>query len=198
MKDVLVLNKNFFPVHITWWQEAMTLLVTERASVVDHDYRTYSFDNWKELSKMIENHPHGYIHTPSMRIAIPDVIVLRKWDRLPPGNVKFTRKNIYHHYKNRCCYCGKRYDTSKLNLDHVIPRSKGGMTNWSNIVLSCIPCNQKKRNRTPKEANMTMEYTPNAPKWKPCHVFSLKGPAINSSWQKFIDTVYWNSEIDNV
>jgi 5-methylcytosine-specific restriction endonuclease McrA len=195
--DVLVLNRSFYAVQITSWQRALTLVFTNHASVVDGEYRTYSFEDWKQQSGMIQNHPSGFINTPQFKIAIPDVIALKFYDRLPTNEVKFTRRNIYEHYKYRCCYCGKKFPPPELNLEHVIPRSRGGKTCWENIVTACIPCNTRKANKLPAEAGMDLLITPSKPKWRGNIALMLNSPVkIKSSWQRFIDLAYWNGELD--
>ena len=124
--DVLILNRNFYAIHIANWQRALSLVYLDHARVVDEEYRTYSFEDWREFSQMVHNHPSGYVTTPTFRIAIPDVIALRGYDKMPVGDVKFTRRNIYEHYGYRCCYCGTRFDTHYINLEHVLPKSRGG------------------------------------------------------------------------
>ena len=196
--DVLVLNRNFYAIQIADWQRAMALLYCDHARVVDEEYRTYSFEDWRELSQMIHKAPSGFVTTPSFRIAIPEVIVLKAFDKLPKGEVKFTRRNIYEHYHYRCCYCGSRFDTRELNLEHVLPRSRGGKTDWSNIVTACIPCNLRKADRLPQEANMKLLIQPTKPQWKGSASLVFRSPVkLKASWQRFIDTAYWNSELEH-
>ncbi|MDI6642105.1 MAG: HNH endonuclease, partial [Elusimicrobiota bacterium] len=179
------------------WQRALRLVYTDRANVVDEEYRTYSFTDWCELSKLIKEHPAGFIHTPKLKIAIPEVIALRFYDKVPFREVKFTRRNIYEHYGYRCCYCGKKFPSEKLNLDHVVPRARGGKTNWENMVTSCIDCNLKKGDRLIEEVNMKLKIKPTRPQTSPGLSVILKSPIkVKSSWQKFIDNVYWNIELD--
>lgn len=195
--DVLVLNRQFYAIHITNWRRALTLLYLDHAQVVDPDYRTYSFQDWRQLSQEIKENPAGFITTPTFRLAIPEVIALKVYDKLPESDVKFTRRNIYEHYGHRCCYCGKKFSTSDLNLDHVIPRSRGGATDWTNIVTSCIPCNLAKANKSPKEAGMRLLIQPAKPKWKGRSSLVFRaGFRVKQSWQRFIDNIYWNSELD--
>jgi 5-methylcytosine-specific restriction endonuclease McrA len=195
--DVLVLNKNFYAIHITNWRRALSLLYLDHARVVDQEYRTYNFSDWQELSKLIENHPSGYIRTPSFRIAMPEVITLRIYDELPVSEIKFTRRNIYEHYSYLCCYCGKKFQTSDLNLEHIIPKSRGGQSSWNNVVTSCISCNIRKGNRLPDEAGMRLLITPSKPKWRGAQSLILHaGFKVKASWQRFIDNVYWNSELE--
>jgi 5-methylcytosine-specific restriction endonuclease McrA len=195
--DVLVLNRNFYAVHITEWQRALSLVYLDHARVVDQEYRTYNFEDWRELSQMTANHPAGYIYTPSFRIAIPEVITLRDYDKLPVGDVKFTRRNIYDHYRYHCCYCGRKFTTHELNLEHVLPRSRGGKTDWTNIVTSCMPCNLRKADRLPDEAGMKLLIKPSKPKWRGSASLVFRAPfKIKASWQRFVDNVYWNTELE--
>jgi hypothetical protein len=83
-------------------------------------------------------------------------------------------------------------------LDHVIPRSRDGATNWDNIVTSCIPCNLKKSNRLPEEAGLKLLITPSRPRWKGSASLVFKSNAkIRQSWQRFVDNAYWNSELEH-
>jgi 5-methylcytosine-specific restriction endonuclease McrA len=195
--DVLVLNRSFYAVYVTSWQRALSLVYLDHASVVDEEYRTYSFTDWMQLSAMIKDHPAGYVRTPNCRIAIPEVIALKVYDRLPTTEVKFTRRNIYEHYGYRCCYCGIKFSPAELNLEHVIPKSRGGKTCWSNIVTSCIPCNLKKGSMLPDEAGMKLLTKPSKPKWRGNVSLLLRSPVkIRATWQRFIDAMYWNEELD--
>ncbi|HRY29430.1 MAG TPA: HNH endonuclease [Elusimicrobiota bacterium] len=195
--DVLVLNRQFYAIHVASWRRALTLLYLDHANVVDEEYRTYSFADWREMSRTLRQHPAGFVTTPSFRIAVPEVIALKIYDRLPVSEVKFTRRNIYEHYGYRCCYCGKELPTDMLNLDHVVPRSRGGATDWSNIVTSCIPCNLKKADRLPKEAGLKLLLPPTRPKWKGSASLVFRANfRVRQSWQKFIDNVYWNTELE--
>ena len=195
--DVLVLNKSFYAIQVTSWQRALALVFSDHACVVDQEYRTYSFEDWREVSSMIKDHPAGFIHTPSFKIAIPDVIALKIYDRLPTTEVKFTRRNIYEYYNYKCCYCGLKLSTKELNLDHVVPKSRGGKTSWLNIVTACIPCNLKKGSMTPVEAGMKLLVKPSKPKWHGNIPLVFRSPIkVRASWQRFIDTIYWNEELE--
>lgn len=197
MSEVLVLNRNYFAVHVADWQRVMTLLFQGHAQVVDQNYATYDFEEWKELSAAMVETPTGFVHTSSYKIAIPDVIALTFYDHLPRTEVRFTRKNLYHHYAHKCCYCGGRFPSEELNLDHVKPRAQGGTTAWENIVLSCIPCNTRKADKTPVQAGLKMHYPPTKPQWKPSYAIRLGGEVkVKASWQHFIDKAYWNTDLD--
>ena len=198
MNDTLVLNKNYLAIHIIGWQKAMSLLYQGHADVVDEDYRTYTFDDWAELSSAMDEDPTGFVHTPTLTLKVPEIIRLTRYEKLPKTEVKFTRRNLYEHYKNTCCYCAKVFKSQNLNLDHIIPRSKGGKTDWSNIVTSCIPCNQRKDNKLPQEVGMKLKILPTKPRWRgPLSVLKFSSPIkIRKSWQKVIDSIYWDSELE--
>ena len=96
-----------------------------------------------------------------------------------------------------CQYCGGKFPRQELNLDHVIPRSKGGTSTWENVVCSCQSCNRRKGGRTPQEAKVTLLRKPYKPKWTPFmqQTFSL---ARYQEWLPFIsmvDASYWNAEL---
>lgn len=203
MADTLVLNRNFYAIHISDWQKAVTLLYTGHAKAVDENLVTYDFNDWVELSALMEKNGRGFVHTSSLRIAIPEVIQLTRYDRLPRQEVKFSRRNILEHYDYQCAYCGKKFPKptkgvkpAEWNLDHVIPKSRGGVSNWTNIVLSCIPCNTKKDDKTPEEAGMTLRVKPHRPEWKGASTLVTGHAPIPVSWQRLIDSKYWESELD--
>jgi 5-methylcytosine-specific restriction endonuclease McrA len=195
-QHVLVLNRLWQAVNVCTARRALTLLFQGQAQVVvnsdDGEFRTFDFEEWRDVS---ENAPHEEsVHAISFRIRVPRIILLLIYDRLPKKEVKFTRHNIFERDKNLCQYCGGEFDRKDLNLDHVIPRDRGGPTTWENIVCSCIECNTRKANRTPQEAGMHLVRKPKRPKWRPFVQISF---SLNQhdSWRHFIDLAYWNVEL---
>ena len=171
------------------------LLCSGHAQVVHAEgggFLTHDFDSWRDFS---EREPsEEMVATISLKIRIPRVIVLLMFDRVPRKEVKFTRHNIYERDKNTCQYCGKLFDRKDLNLDHIIPRDRGGETSWENIVCSCIKCNSKKANRLPHEAGMRLLRKPERPRWQPfLHITFDSKP--HESWRHFIDLAYWHVEL---
>lgn len=187
MSNVLVLNRNFYAIAVTDWKRAIGLLYLNHAIVVDEGWRTYDFANWIDESEQISSHAAGFVHTPTRRIAVPEVIALKVFGKVPLREVTFTRHNIYLHYEHRCCYCGQEFTPKKLNLDHVLPRSRGGKTGWSNVVPSCIPCNKRKGNRLPHEVGLKSHYKPSRPNPQGGAAFFLKyRTASRQSWNSFL------------
>ncbi len=198
--NVLVLNKHYMAIRIVGAKRAFSLLFRQLAEVVsfeDNGYSNYDFQSWCEVSQFKRNlEPDGYdwVSTVNFYIAVPRIIRLLFYDRLPRSEVKFNRRNIFARDKNRCQYCGKRYPTSELSLDHIIPRSAGGKSVWENVVCSCTQCNVKKGGKTPKLANMTLIQKPVRPKRNPLVHVHL-GHQRYHSWKQFLDHAYWSVEL---
>jgi len=195
-RQVLVLNRLWQAVNVCSVRRAFTLLCQGHAQVVCADgndnFFTHDFSSWHDLS---QREPESeMVHTISFRIRVPRIIVLLMFDKLPKKEVKFTRHNIFERDKNTCQYCGRIFDRKDLNLDHVVPREKGGLTTWENIVCSCIACNTRKGNRLAHQVNMHLIRKPQRPKWRPFVHLTFNGPH-HESWRHFIDLAYWNVEL---
>jgi len=199
-QQVLVLNRLWQAVNVCSVRRALTLLFEGHAQVVwgdaDGDFKTFNFSQWRDLSRAegARLDAEETVATVSFRIRVPRVILLMVFDRLPKKEVKFTRHNIFERDKNTCQFCGRTLDRRDLNLDHVVPRDRGGPTTWENIVCSCIPCNTRKANRTPAEAGMRLIRKPKRPKWRPFVQVSFGAP-VHESWKHFLDIAYWNVEL---
>ncbi len=195
-QQVLVLNRLWQAVNVCSVRRALTLLFEGHAQAVvgaeDGSFQTYNFKTWTDLSQ--SDPTSECIHSISLRMRVPRVILLLIFDRMPKKEVKFTRHNIFERDHNTCQYCGVLFDRSGLNLDHVIPRDHGGPTTWENIVCSCIRCNTRKANRTPREAGMLLVRKPKRPKWRPFIQINL-GVHCHDSWKHFVDLAYWNVEL---
>ena len=191
--NVLVLNKSWTAVNIASVKRALTLMYQDAAKAVHpDDYSLYDFDDWCELSRARAD--GRYIHTPSMSIRVPEVILLTGFNGFFRQEVRFSRRNIFERDKNTCQYCGRRFAKADLTLDHVVPRSKGGRDSWENLVLACVRCNVRKANRTPDEAHMPLKRRPIKPAWLP--KFGARLPKGDlSSWQRFVDAAYWDVEL---
>ena len=198
--SVLVLNKHYMAVRIVGVRKAFSLLLREMAEVIACDegyYANHNFESWCELSQLkrdFEPQDHDWISTVNFYIAAPRVIRLLFYDRLPRNEVRFNRRNIFARDKNRCQYCGKRFVTHELSLDHVVPRSIGGKATWENIVCACVACNTKKGGRTPEQARMTLVKKPLQPAHNPVVHVHL-GHQRYRSWKQFLDHAYWSVEL---
>lgn len=192
--SVLVLNRLYQPVNITTVRRAFALLYQGTAKAIDREFQTFDFESWAALSAEV-NEP-DVIRTVAQTIRIPRVIILQVFERFPRLHVRFSRQNIYLRDKLTCQYCGNRFARADLNLDHVIPRSRGGRTTWENVVCSCVTCNLKKGSRMPEEAGMRLLREPSRPRWSPFE--RGRGTVDYEDWRPFlslVDASYWNTEL---
>lgn len=198
--NVLVLNRHYMPIRIVGAKRAFSLLWRQLAEVValeDGQYSNYNFQSWCEVSQLrhtFQPDSHDWITTVNFYIAVPRIIRLLCYDKLPRNEVKFNRRNIFARDKNRCQYCGKRFPTSELSLDHVVPRSLGGRSSWENVVCACPACNVKKGNLSLKQAGMKLIQQPLKPKHNPLVHIHL-GHERYRSWKQFLDHAYWSVEL---
>jgi len=186
--NVLVLNKVFQAIQIVSARKAFTLFYKGHVKAVLDDYSTYDWEDWMDVPVGADD---DYVLTPRRRVRIPRVIQLLAFDGNPRHEVKFSRRNIYIRDRNCCQYCGKKHRTDELNLDHVIPISRGGTSTWENVVCSCISCNKRKGNRLFREAGMTLCSKPSKPRWHPL----FRSACRYQEWKNFLDEAYWNVEI---
>jgi 5-methylcytosine-specific restriction endonuclease McrA len=166
-EKVLVLNKYYQAVQITTVQKAICHLVKGTAKVITPDWTTHTFEEWIQISKFYENGNSKIIKSPSVSILVPDAIYLPYYESLPKTEVVFSRHNLFLRDKYTCQYCGKLLKNPKdRTIDHVIPKSRGGKTVWTNVVLCCKKCNLKKGDRTPEEAGLKLLKQPKPPRWQ--------------------------------
>jgi 5-methylcytosine-specific restriction endonuclease McrA len=188
---VLVLNRLWQPVNVVGVERAFSLLLQDHAQVIytgDESFRMMDAAAWLQFSEELEpEEDESFIQTVRLRIRVPKVLLLRSYDQLPVQEIQFNRDNLFERDDFRCQYCGQLFEPSQLNMDHVIPRDRGGRTSWENIVTSCIKCNSRKANRLPHQANMHLIRKPERPRWRP-FVSTLIGQNYDSAWDHFINT----------
>ena len=199
--SVLVLNKMFMAVHVISVRRAFCLLCKDLAEVValeEGAFATYDFATWQEVSAYraanFRQEDDDWVRTPTSEILSPRVIRLLGYDKMPKQTVKFNRRNIFARDHNQCQYCGKKFPTSELSLDHIVPRSQGGLATWENIVCACVACNVRKGGRTPREAGMTLIRKPEKPKRSPMLNLKLTQGKYQS-WKSFLENAYWSVEL---
>ena len=163
-KTVLQLNKHLEPLRIISVRRALTMLTKGKAVV--------------EVPTSILIYPGVYL---------PSVIRLVEYAKVPYRSQQVSRKNIFLRDGERCMYCGEKFKTSELTLDHVIPKSRGGSQSWSNLVSCCAKDNHRKGNRTPEEAGMKLIHKP-LPQTVHTPRFLLRsmGMEIDERWSKFL------------
>lgn len=170
----LVLSQGYEPIKVITWQRAITLLTLGKCEVLesyDHDIRT--------------------VH---LLIKVPAVVRLLGVFRRHKNKVKFSRVNIFARDNYKCQYCGMKGKMDELTYDHVLPRAKGGLTEWGNIVTACYDCNSRKRDRTPEQAKMKLLSKPVQPKWVPAMTIKISQTSAPDAWATYM---YWTSPLDD-
>jgi 5-methylcytosine-specific restriction endonuclease McrA len=165
------LNASFEPLNVINWRRAVKLVFLEKVEVVEESERE--------------------VRSADRCLRVPAVVRLLRFVGFRAREVKFSRQNIYARDKFRCQYCGERLKATEATCDHVIPRSRGGSTTWSNIVTCCGDCNRRKGGRTPAEAGLKLLKTPLRPSWLlGFHArFSIQQPP--PAWREYL---FWTSD----
>jgi 5-methylcytosine-specific restriction endonuclease McrA len=160
---VLVLNATFEPINVCTVRRAVVLLLKEKAEILEHA-------SWQ-------------LHSASLSVARPVVIRLVSFVRIPRDTHrrKITRRAVFARDDWTCQYCGAR---SNLTVDHVVPRSKGGLSSWENIVASCAPCNRRKGDALPRQVGMRLLREPRTP--RPTVFIQVASPTIPTAWQQYL------------
>ncbi|MFH1754331.1 MAG: HNH endonuclease [Candidatus Latescibacterota bacterium] len=171
-EQVLLLNASFEPLNIINWQRAVKLLFLGKVEVVEES----DFE----------------VRAVTISMRVPSIVRLIRFIGLNQREVKFSRDNIYARDRFKCQYCGKRFTPQTLTYDHILPRSRGGKTEWSNIVTCCTVCNRRKGGRTPEEAGLRLIKKPSKPSWLwGFHSrFAVHNPPI--SWREYL---FWSVEL---
>jgi 5-methylcytosine-specific restriction endonuclease McrA len=180
-RSTLVLNRNWQPVHVTTVLRALVMVWNGVARVVDPEaYSVHSWDDWAELEAAPDAQA---IRTARRRLRVPEVVCLAHYDRLPRMAVTFSRRNVAKRDHYTCQYCGHQPGFEEITIDHVLPRSQGGASSWTNCVAACLRCNARKADRTPDQAGMQLRRAPARPAWKPLDAAIGHKP---TSWSKFL------------
>ena len=197
---VLVLNKLYMAVRVIPARRAFAMLLCDLAEVIhidDGEYSNHDFESWAEVSQAAgtrRRDDQDWVRTVRYDIAVPRIIRLLGYDRLPEQRVKLNRRNLFARDKNICQYCGDWFPTSELSIDHVLPRTQGGGDSWENLVCSCVRCNARKGGRTPDQAHMKLIRKPVRPRRNPLISARLGSPKYET-WKQFLDNAYWSVEL---
>ncbi len=173
----LVLNADFVPLSyqplsLIPWQDAIRSVFLDKVQTIA------SYDH--------------VVRSPNARMKLPSVVALKSYVH-PKQQVAFTRFNVFLRDGFSCVYCGSDSD---LTFDHLIPRSKGGTTNWENIVTACSPCNLRKGGKLPQVCGMIPKTAPRRPTSFELQAMGRKFPP-NFLHQSWMDYLYWDVELEN-
>ena len=203
---MLLLNAHYMALRVVSVRRAFTLLfkqddfrqpVAEVICIESGRFVSYDFDDWVEVSSYTDAMDNGngdWVRTVRFRLAVPRIVRVLTFAKLPKQEVKFNRRNLFARDDNTCQYCGRRFPTSQLSLDHVVPRSLGGRANWQNIVCACLRCNVRKGGRTPQQAHLRLIRPPVKPSRNPAVSITLSDNRY-ASWRQFLNAAYWDVEL---
>ena len=172
----LVLNADYrplsyYPLSLWGWQDAIKAVFLERVNIVSE----YDFE----------------VRSPSFAMKLPSVVSLKTYIK-PSRHPAFTRFNVFLRDRFQCQYCG---DGEDLTFDHLLPRSRGGHTTWSNVVTACAPCNLRKGNKGCREVNMWPRQAPYEPTVHDLHNNGRLFPP-NYLHQSWLDYLYWDAVLE--
>ncbi|MBT4768068.1 MAG: HNH endonuclease [Phycisphaerae bacterium] len=199
-EPVLVLNRGYAATRVVPVRQAFVLLfrdVAEVISVIDGRWEQFNLSSWLEvadLQRRYETGDHEWVRTASSYVAVPRIIRVHRCIRTPDHHVRLNRRNLYARDGNKCQYCGQRFPTSELSIDHVMPQSRGGENSWANLVCACVRCNTRKGNKTPREARMDLIRTPRQPRKCPDRSIRLRRRHYEA-WKVFLNEAYWTVEL---
>jgi 5-methylcytosine-specific restriction endonuclease McrA len=186
-ETVLILNRNWQAIHVKSAAEALSMMFSGSATGLDiigaDNMVPYTWENWISLPF---DEKANYINTVRGKIKIPKIIVLCQYNQVPKRRPKFSSKAIWNRDGGICQYTGKKLTPNEANIDHVLPRSKGGRTTWTNCVLSHREVNHKKGNMTPEEAGLKLIRQPYEPPALPTTCF-IKNHLNIPEWNVFLN-----------
>ena len=185
---VLVLNRNWQAIHVKNPLEAMTIMYSDTATALDIRGEDHMIPlRWNEWIKLpIDSEKDDFIQTVRGNIKIPKVLVLCNYDKVPRKRPKFSPKAVWDRDQGICQYTGQKLTLQNANIDHIIPRSRGGKTDWGNCVLTHKDVNAKKADRTPEEAGLRLIRKPQDPKELPS-TFYIKNKHNVREWDMFLN-----------
>lgn len=170
---VLVLDSGYQPVERTTWQDAIVKV-------------------FKGAAEVVEYYADKVVHSASEEWQVPSVIRLVEYLVTNKKKIKFSRANIFARDKGKCQYCGKAEKLNTYTMDHVVPRARGGVTKWENIVVCCWDCNQKKSSRTLEQVGMRLRTKPSRPT-NLRQQFDWIDKNIPETWR---DYLYWHGALE--
>jgi 5-methylcytosine-specific restriction endonuclease McrA len=165
MDRTLLLNTTFEPLAVVSWKKAVTLMFLRKVEVI----REYDRE----------------IKSVSAAFKLPAVIRLLRFVGSKQIQVRFSRRNVFLRDDYTCQYCGQRFEPKHLTCDHIVPKSKGGITGWTNIVTSCIYCNLKKADKLPEEVEMVPRKRPGRPPGSYLLMLHLGAGSFPDHWKDY-------------
>ena len=159
---VLVLNQDYRALSVCSVERAVVLLFLRKV-------------------ELVHAREDRVLHSARARHPWPSIVRLKVYVHVPYKRIMISRKNVLRRDGHSCQYCRSR---DRLTIDHVLPKSRGGKDTWENLVAACVPCNNRKGNRTPEEAGMTLLRKP----FRPSHVMFIRDyiGRLDDQWKPYL------------
>ena len=194
-RPTLVLNRRWTPIRTTPVQDAIGLVAKGTAVIIEPDsFETHDLASWNDVSRARLRFGEVAIRSPRLVLVPPEVILLKTYEGQGGRAVVFSRKNLFKRDRYTCQYCGIQPGPEELTVDHVVPRSRGGVSSWENCVLACVECNKVNADRSPEKAGLKLRRSPKKPTWKA--LVQVPARDRRESWDKFLSRAYWEIELE--
>jgi 5-methylcytosine-specific restriction endonuclease McrA len=181
INQILCLNKHFVPISVVNLKKAITLIFKEKAKILEaKSYNTYTWQEWYSIDYNLE---YKKIKTPKKEIYVPEIIILKNYDKFQKKRIMPNKRNIYKRDGGECQYCGIFLPAKDSTIDHINPKSKNGKLTWENCVISCLKCNLKKGDKDLKDTGMSLIKKPVAPNYEKINFYFFENAP--KSWDVF-------------
>jgi len=194
-RPTLVLNRRWMAIRTAPVQDAIGLVARGSAMIIEPDsFETHDLDSWNDFSRARARFGEAMIRSPRLALVPPEVILLTTYEGPGVRAVVFSRKNLFKRDRYTCQYCGIQPGPEELTVDHIVPRSRGGLSSWENCVLACVECNKRKADHTLTQAGLKLRKAPKKPSWKT--LVQVPTRDRRESWDKFLSRAYWEVELE--
>jgi 5-methylcytosine-specific restriction endonuclease McrA len=182
---VLVLNRHWQAIHVKTPAEAFCMMASDSARALDISEGSFIPTKWNDwLALPAREHDFG-VNTPRGLVRVPTVVVASNYAKIPLRRPCFGARGIWERDGGVCQYTGRKLAPDEGNIDHVLPRSRGGKSSWENCVLTHREVNSRKADRLPHEAGLTLRSRPRAPRALPASAFIRNQHGV-PDWEYFL------------
>ena len=182
---VLVLNRHWQAIHVKTPAEAFCMIASDAATALDISEGNFVPTKWSDWLTLPVRDGDTAVNTPRGPVRVPTVIVAANYAKVPLRRPRFGARGIWERDGGVCQYTGRKLATKEGNIDHVVPRSRGGKTSWDNCVLAHREVNSRKANRLPHEAGLRLRKQPTAPRVVPASVLIRNHHGV-PDWEHFL------------
>jgi 5-methylcytosine-specific restriction endonuclease McrA len=182
---VLVLNRNWQAIHVKTPAEAFCMIASDAATALDISEGTFLPTKWSGWIALPVRECDPAVNTPRGPVRVPTVIIAVNYAKVPLRRPRFGPRGIWERDGGVCQYTGRKLAPKEGNIDHIVPRSRGGKTSWDNCVLAHREINNRKGDRLPHEAGLRLHKRPIAPRALPASAFIRNHYGVRD-WQHFL------------